>query len=114
MLLFDPNTQDFEFSHVGQLNIPRHFLQFTPIEGNIPPLDLLEILNYITGYNLSLAEGQTGVLRKGDEWGTQIAEVYDPSIKQNVRQTGDGLATAMTNLIKELFRLHGNKYEQRA
>ncbi|MBK6997906.1 MAG: hypothetical protein IPH31_24625 [Lewinellaceae bacterium] len=33
MLLFNPDTQEFEFSHVGDLNVPSNFLQFPNIEG---------------------------------------------------------------------------------
>ncbi|MBK6997905.1 MAG: hypothetical protein IPH31_24620 [Lewinellaceae bacterium] len=67
----------------------------------------MKILNFITGYNLTLVEGQARVLRPGDEPETQIAEVYVPNIQLEVRQFGDGLVIALTKLIKELFRLHG-------
>lgn len=113
-LLYMRESQTFEFITPGTLNLPPNSWHFSNIEGGEfttenGSLDLLKILNFITGYNLKLVEGETKVLRNGSEKRIVIAEVYAPHLRDNISQKSDEASKALTRLLKELSQRHSRQ-----
>ncbi len=110
-LTYDKQNQTFDFPHSID-GLPSQILIFKTLPKNEfidenGVFNFLKILEFITRYNLQIADTQIGVLRNGqDENVHTIGEVYAPLIRKNIKVMGDSAREAISKLIQGIIYFH--------